>query len=391
MKFTPRNPLVLSEIRKSRGYSLSQASSGSKINTARLREIENGEPFNTTELRSLSKTYAVPKFLFFNNIPPKLSERLPDFRTRGGTPMNLTPATVRAVQQATATRAFARRVLNEKSVEFELPELPSFEKAIGVVAFADLARDFIEIKDPREFRDDRQYLKHVRFQIENTGVICQFESFEANSQTGFCLSEGEGPPLIVVNTRKQSIRSRLFTLVHEFVHLLLRSDGISDPYGRASSDERFCNATAAAILAPEISFRSHVAHLIGSRKAEISDVHQIANRFKLSDQATAIRLQELGLSVPSLFQDLRAAQSEVSRDFSSKGGGGGSIDPGLTKLSKYGVTLARILDAGRQAEAISNFDLYRGIRLKPKYADQFFDAAHNRIEENTSTTSAEGA
>ena len=85
---------------------------------------------------------------------------------------------------------------------------------------------------------------------------------------GFTLLDSYAP-IIFINGR-DSNNGKLFTLIHEFCHILLGKEGVSD-----SSSEPYCNMFAGEFLVPESLFHS--------RWSESPEVYeQIAKYFKVS-------------------------------------------------------------------------------------------------------------
>lgn len=103
---------------------------------------------------------------------------------------------------------------------------------------------------------------------------------------GFVLSDPKAP-IIFINQR-DSKNGRLFTLIHEFVHLFL---GIDDIYNVIETEtyqfdptETFVNKVTAEILVPSIEL---------PKACGISDIDSLANLFKVSEYVIARRLLDL--------------------------------------------------------------------------------------------------
>jgi Zn-dependent peptidase ImmA (M78 family) len=79
----------------------------------------------------------------------------------------------------------------------------------------------------------------------------------------FCLAEG-GMPAIVLNS-SDAVHGRIFSLFHEYAHLLLGASamcmpqpGAHAPHGRRGSTERFCDRFAGALLVPKEALLSQM-------------------------------------------------------------------------------------------------------------------------------------
>jgi len=89
--------------------------------------------------------------------------------------------------------------------------------------------------------------------LEGAGVLAfQAEDVEVSEIRGFSLSERLFP--VVVVTIKDAVVGRIFTMLHEATHLMLREGGLCDLIEETSRAqeriEAFCNHVAGATLMP---------------------------------------------------------------------------------------------------------------------------------------------
>ena len=101
-------------------------------------------------------------------------------------------------------------------------------------------------------------------------------------------------------------RARIFTLLHEYAHLLLRTSGISDQ-NRHVPIQRWCNQFAANFLMPADEFlKQYALEFPGGGPPSDHQVTIMAARFKASKSATAIRFEELNLAPRGFYDGLSA-------------------------------------------------------------------------------------
>lgn len=121
-------------------------------------------------------------------------------------------------------------------------------------------------------------------------------------------------PVIVVNGA-DAARGRLFTLLHEYAHLLLHTEGLCDTITdtRATSPDRRlearCNAIAAAILMPadDVLARPEVrARSAGATDWDYNALAAAAAPFGTSAEALLRRLVTLGRVTPAFYSARRA-------------------------------------------------------------------------------------
>jgi Zn-dependent peptidase ImmA (M78 family) len=91
--------------------------------------------------------------------------------------------------------------------------------------------------------------------------------------------------------------------------------GISDPFVRKNIVERRCNRFAASFLIPQ----PYVATLLGTsvtKTPDLEDVRWAARKLKISQEATVLRLEQLGLYSSGTHERWRALVHNENPDFS---------------------------------------------------------------------------
>jgi len=368
------NPNILSNVLRARSLTSDQLSRRLKLEPADLqrelgREPEPGQGI----LNRIAKELAIPAFAFFMERPPSLHDVIPDFRSPNADPTAKTKETIQSIQ-------FAEGIQRALEQDGEgVTALPEFGATANdeIYRFALIARRYFDITldDQVEAKDARAFYLICRKKIEDRGIIVLHDSLPEQDGSGFCLSH-DHHPIIVVNTKRQTKGRRLFTLVHELAHILMRKTGISDPFIRRNATERICNRFAGSFLVPQ----SYVSALL---RASITDqpdddVKWASRRLKISQEATAFRLEQLGLYRPGSYDAWKALVHNRNPDYFEKTGGppGGEPPPQeKVKLAKYGFYFARAFDRLQRQGLITEVNLYRVTGLKPKYQRAYFDYA----------------
>ena len=122
--------------------------------------------------------------------------------------------------------------------------------------------------------------------------------------SGFSILRGK-VAAICINDKEPTEGAKIFTLFHEYAHLLLRQTGISDE-NNENSVERFCNDFAASFLIPRSALAGMVSDVETPYEFSDSDVKRLATRFRVSNRAIALRLEKTGLA-PKGFYARRTA------------------------------------------------------------------------------------
>lgn len=127
--------------------------------------------------------------------------------------------------------------------------------------------------------------------------------------------------VLVVDTG-DSAYARIFSLLHEYCHVVLRSTGMCD-LDDQSEVERHCNAVAAVALMP----RSLVAEVRGGRDfqnggASADDLlRDMSQKLHVSQAALLIRLREIGTVDDATYAALEARRASRRSDESRPPGG----------------------------------------------------------------------
>jgi Zn-dependent peptidase ImmA (M78 family) len=274
-----------------------------------------------------------------------------------------------------------QEALERRSVVLELFEasgtaIPVFDKSVSLnddpeeVGSALRTTLGVSLEEQVSWRDSRAGFNSWRAHIEGKGVLV-FQAADVPIKEMRAYSIAEFPyPVIVVN-RKDFPQARTFSLLHELVHLLLKSAGLCDLSTRVErppEDQRlevFCNAAAAACLMPANAVKQHpiVAHRdLGEAWADI-EIKSLAHYFSVSREALLRRLLTFGLTDSQFYEQKR---EQYRREFEATPKRKGFPPPAQDRLSLLGRPFVRlVLDSlDRGIVTTSDASDYLGIRLK---------------------------
>ncbi|TCM62357.1 ImmA/IrrE family metallo-endopeptidase [Rhizobium sp. BK068] len=341
------------------------------------REIEEKQEPGLGVIGKIAHELSLPKFAFFMSRPPELGGALPDFRSDKPDQTQKSRQTVEAIQLAQAVQRTAINLANR--VPGELPRFTASTLS-DIEAFSLSARQFfgITIEDQRDSKDAKAFYTLCRKKIEDRGIYVLHASFPAEDGSGFCLAHPVHP-VIVVNTKNQTRARRLFTLIHELAHVLMGKSGISDPFIRKNEIEKRCNRFAGAFLVPRTFITSLLKNATLVKRPDVDDVAWVSRRLKISQEASVLRMEQLGLfeegSHSSWLATVRGQGGNP--DYSEKGGGGNGEPPPQekTKLAKYGFRFAQVFSPLLAKGMIDPINFYRATGLKPAYQKAYFDYA----------------
>jgi Zn-dependent peptidase ImmA (M78 family) len=363
---------------------VTEAARAVSVTQVELQALETGEKnASASILRKLSDAYAIPISRFYADASEELAPPLPDFRTVKNKEAEYTSYLVRGIAWADEIAKFAKFLT--ASSPSPPPKLPYIVPNNIFDAARELERT---LAFGANFRSSKlsanQLLRHLKKELGNFGILVLQDSINDQTCRGFCFADEYRAPTIVINTRNQgTYEARLFTLVHEACHVFSRREGIIDPFSETNEFERYCNAVTAEFLAPSSEFVPYVSERLESGTTPgNSDVKRIASHFRLSQQATALRLEQLGLARKGFYQTwIKRFEGLPFPDQTSAGGGAERPDEGVIKLAKYGHYFIQLCATAIREKRISELDVFNVSRLKPQYFGQTVKAAEAFIAE----------
>jgi Zn-dependent peptidase ImmA (M78 family) len=170
------------------------------------------------------------------------------------------------------------------------------------VAEIERARLGVSMKEQLGWKNDRAAFLSWRELIESQGVFTYQFTLGPDNTRGFCLLDDKQLPIIVIDRSEDTYGAKIFTLWHEYAHILLRLGGISGQDPR-NSVESYCNLFAAAFLMPADVFKIEADRIKGVSSSDWDDrqLAELAARFKVSKSAVALRLEAVELAGAGLY------------------------------------------------------------------------------------------
>lgn len=310
-------PSVLRWARESAGLTLEVAAQRIGVASVKLSAAEGGSGLLTfPQLRRAATVYKRPLAVFFLNEPPAVELPVADFRRVPealGTPIS--PELRLEVRRLSRKREIAAWLGDADAIDWSYLGGVSIDTAPAPELVAERLRDVFGYNDHvrREWRDDYQAFKWWRTAIENVGALVFLSRrIAVDEMRGFSIAR-KPFPLIALNRNDQP-RPRIFTLLHEFTHLLLGESAMCDINEDGGLDARrrrieiYCNAVAGETLVPRNELlaidtvRQHPRNVIWSDV----ELQVIAAAFSVSLEVVLRRLLTLDLATIDEYRSYRA-------------------------------------------------------------------------------------
>lgn len=248
------NPAMIKWAREDAGYTLDELPGYLK----NAEKWENGDITPSwNDLRNLAKKYKRPSFFYFLKEPPKEEDDFIEFRSDEKIE-EFSPALRLEIRKAKHRRNAFIKIYEDIGVPiYNFKENVSDEQ--NPIKLAKHIRNYLNI----DFENQQEWLikdngnkdySHNNF-LDNWKEICfdlgilvfELDKVPENEISG-CSIYYDFCPIILLNGKNTPNR-RIFTLMHELVHLTQSTSAICD-VDKYNEKEAFCNKVAAEILIP---------------------------------------------------------------------------------------------------------------------------------------------
>lgn len=372
MKLAPK---ALNNILSARGLDLSSLAERAELPVSTLRAAAQGEDvLDEDAISRVATELAVPLRAFFAHRDLPLFPSV-DFRTSSPSVREFNRGTLAAisfVERLSST--FASLDLDVDLDPRLAPITTKFTDAEAIELASQWRKRWgVSLAEQLEWQDPNKVYNSLRGFIESLGILVLHRSFDTDEAAGIYIHVADGPHVIVINTTRSSKARKLFTLAHEFCHVLLRAEGASNPSILKNRVEKFCNKFAAYLLAPPRLIKEGLRRF-GYKPSNDQDfIRLFAKKLGISQEALVVRLVEDRYIDRSDYTVWRSRFNGVTPPGDlGEGRGGGRSDPIQTKLTTYGTGLLRILKRARKTGKLDEIDIFRLSGLKPVYQDQLF-------------------
>lgn len=290
------NHKILRQVREEYGFSLEKASKNI-LSSEKLQSVEAGEEYLTfSQLKQIANRYKLPITYFYLNetVSYKIDEK---FRSVKSQSIPITPELREAINGVEEKRDLVIEFDKFNETEYDYSFIDSFSLDYSIEKGVDILSRYINREKLKPiWKTDYSVLNSWINEFTRIGILVfQIPSIPVEVMRGFSISKTPFP--VIAMNNKDSPLGRVFTLVHEFVHLGLKDDEeISFSLKiEQSAIEKFCNDVSAEILIPKSEILASQTVLNHSTK-EIwieEELNALQKEFKVSKEAVLLRLAKL--------------------------------------------------------------------------------------------------
>lgn len=320
------------------------------------------------QLVEISKVFNIPfGYLFVENLPEKKLP-IPYFRTKNNIEES-SEDLYDTVMIVSKLQTWAREILEEWG-HTKLPFTKIFSINDDPKVVAKEMKKILNIKEGWniEHKQRSETFRSLVEKLENIGVFVIVSGIVGNNTRrvlkveefrGFVLYDDIAPFVFINNN--DFVNAKIFTLIHEFVHILVGESAAFDlrELIPANNDlEKFCDRCSAEFLVPE----DELAKLTKDKSITDTDIENLAQHFKVSQIVIARRLLDIGKINEERFKSFYETYlSKINQQKKQEGGN-------FYEMVKYRYSerFLQIIKLAIQDGTISYRDAYRLLSFKPK-------------------------
>ena len=292
--FIDAAPEVLKWLRVSSGCEIEDVKKRLGTTTEIILELETGKRKPTlNQLKTLSKMYRRPLASFLLSEPKSERPTPKDLRYLPGRTDKFDKKTILAIRKARNLQNIGRELsLNvgyDTSIKIGRAWLTNDPERVATA----YRHEFSFSLDKQKKFTAYEMFGYLRGVLEDMNILTFHFPMAIEDARGFALAD-ETPNVIVVNSM-DSIEARLFTMIHEFGHILLGETVIDLP-GKSlilnNGIEAWCDAFSASFFLP-----AELAKDLFVRRRESltkpSTLNSLSERYKVSKAVLLVRMLNL--------------------------------------------------------------------------------------------------
>ncbi len=375
---TEVRPELLVWARETAGLTQETAAKKAHIKPETIREWERGTSSpSVAQLRKLGEVYKRPLAVFFLSERPKGFDPQREFRRLPGvTPQTESPELRFALRTALFRREAARELYERLGERVPTPDAmasPNEDpETVGI-----RIRQLLGVNWETQVGWSSAYaaLNAWREAIEEAGVLVfQTGGIDLQEMRGTSIPHGPLPVIVINNA--DAPHGRIFTLLHEFTHILLNNSGhkTSSMEGQRLPEEQaleqVSNRFTAAALMPRQDFLRELESHRSVLRGDDSALRRFANRIKVSPEAILRRLLSLRRISVELYRRKRQEWQGRTWFGQTQTEGGLPIPIQVKVISKVGRAFVSLILEGYQRNVISSVDVSDYLGMQLKYLDR---------------------
>ena len=231
--------------------------------------------------------------------------------------------TLFAIRTARRLQSISKELLNNLNlttkaniIHTQISENPE------IVAIRERDSSGINIEEQKQWKNASHAFKIWRKMIEAKNIMVFQVSMPIEDIRGFTLTDNE--PFVIIVNSSDLIEARIFTLFHDYGHILLKKSGVClvDPHiineGSDAKIEKWCNEFAAAFLLPEDQAKKYFSNRSESELLDFKTLNRFSRSYKISKSAILLSMLKKNFITQNSYKNLVDTMKSIKKK--KKGG-----------------------------------------------------------------------
>lgn len=370
---------VLKWLIDSSGWTMEEIAKRLKTSTQIIEKMESGE--KKPSFRQLEELAAIFKrpvasFLLSKSLTEKPKPK--DYRMLPDKANKFDKKTIFVMRHARRLQELSKEL--SRNVDYET------KSKIGKVKMSDnsetVALKFRERfnlteEKQRKFKTSYELFNYLRDILEDKNIYLFQFSMPVEDARGFVFVD-ESPNVIVVNT-KDNIEARIFSLMHEFAHILLGESVIDLPdatHTFKNDVENWCNEFASAFLLPK-DLAKTVFEANKFNLTQKETLKYLSNKYKVSKAMLLLNMLKLKYIERADYDAIlaRFKKEEIKPKKEAEKVTGGGIPSEVRCLSEVGNKFVSLVANNFDRDHITYTDALNYLSIKSKSFDKVLSKA----------------
>ena len=300
-----------------------------ELKFSKINEWINGDSAPTMkQIESLANFLKIPFGYMFLATPPKTNVMKVEFRSID----NKLPEVSKNLKDTLLEMDRNQSWMSELRQELgwgKLDIIKNFDIKVNDkatnVEVAKLAKKLLGLEEEwylNHSTNEKAY-NYLREKLEDAGILVMqngvvgfdtHRKLELNEFRAFMLYDDYAPLIFVNGT--DSTAGKIFSLMHEFVHILYQQDDIISESSRVEikANERKINQIASEVLIPQEVIKAKWIEL--ENKEELARIDTISKMLKVSSYAVAVKLSEMRMIADNIVAVIASRSQNIRRSTS---------------------------------------------------------------------------
>ncbi|MCH4009948.1 ImmA/IrrE family metallo-endopeptidase [Companilactobacillus sp.] len=298
-----------------------------KYSINKWKNAKNKSDYPTfNQLQGFSRDTKIPfRYLIKSSIPEENNDFV-KYRTVNNSDVLPSRKLVDTIHQMESRQAWMKQYLLEQKTNHKFDLLNQLSVNIDPISASSNVIDILNLSSVyQSFMTDDDFFSLLKNRISDYGVlVMQNGIVGSNTQRPLNVDEFRAfvliddiVPLIFINS-KDSKTAKIFSLIHEFIHILLGNNEILNVSPDVDvKDERWINTVTINVLMP----KERVLKIVNWNDSPEDNVRKLSRKFHTSILATSIRTVELNIFSQKIVDWAQVEQKNALANKKSSSGG----------------------------------------------------------------------